>query len=69
MSKVAVVAKSVITFFTALGTWGGTAMLDGQIDGVEWFGLCGVVVATALVYAIPNAENRKRDSKGRFKST
>lgn len=59
-------AKAIIAFFTALGTWGGTALADGQIDGVEWFGLCGVVVAALLVYQVPNAVQQKRNSKGQF---
>lgn len=47
-------AKAVMTFFTALGTWGGTALADSGITSVEWFGLCGVIVATVGVFAIPN---------------
>lgn len=46
--------KAIAAFFTALGTWGGTAMADGQIDGVEAFGLCGVIVATFAVWGVTN---------------
>lgn len=47
-------AKAIAAFFTSLGTWGGTALADGHIDGVEWFGLTGVVVATTLVFQVTN---------------
>jgi hypothetical protein len=46
--------KTIIAFFTALGTWGTTVGADGHFTAVELFGLCGVVVATLGVYAIPN---------------
>ena len=48
------VAKAIMAFFTTLGTWGTTAMADNGLDNAEWFGLCGVIVATAGVWAIPN---------------
>lgn len=47
-------AKAIAAFFTSLGTWGGTALADGHIDGVEAFGLCGVVVATLTVLQVTN---------------
>lgn len=47
-------AKAIVAFFTALGTWGATAFADGAVDGAEWFGLCGVAVATFGVFQIPN---------------
>lgn len=52
-------AKAIIAFFTTLGTWGATALAADangveSIQGAEWFGLCGVVVATFAVYAYPN---------------
>lgn len=50
-------AKAIIALFTALGTWGGTAFADGTLDAVEAFGLCGVIVATAAVWAIPNDDS------------
>jgi len=50
------IAKAVVAFFTALGTWGATALADGHLDPVEWFGLCGVIVVTAGVWAVPNSE-------------
>lgn len=46
-------AKAVIAFFTSLGTWGAAAMPEG-IEGAEWFGLCGVVVATFSVWVVEN---------------
>ena len=55
VSRTAVIAKAIIAFFGTLGTWGATALADGGLDPVEWFGLCGVVVATAAVWAIPNS--------------
>jgi hypothetical protein len=48
-------AKAVIAFFTTLGTWGTTALADGQVDGVEAFGLGGVIVATFGVWTVTNA--------------
>lgn len=57
-------AKAIMAFFTALGTWGTTALADSGLDGPEWFGLCGVIVATVGVYAIPNVSDtpiRDRD--------
>lgn len=48
------VAKAFVAFFTSLGTWGTTALADGALTGPEWFGLCGVAVATFGVWAIPN---------------
>lgn len=48
------ITKAIIASLTALGTWGTTAMADGQVDGVEAFGLCGVVVAGLAVWAGSN---------------
>lgn len=50
-----VIAKALIASLTALGTWGGTALADDHVTGVEWFGLTGVVVAGLAVYATKNA--------------
>lgn len=47
------IAKSIIAFLTALGTWGVTAAPDGYSQAEMW-GLCGVVVAGLSVYAWPN---------------
>lgn len=62
--------KAIIAFFGGLGTWGGTALADGQVDGVEWFGLCGVVVMALAVFQVPNyttdSKGRRRGSDGRF---
>ena len=58
-------AKAATAFFTALGTWGATALLDGEITAVEYFGLTGVIVATLAVFQVSNA-TFKRDAKGRF---
>lgn len=46
--------KAITAFFTALGTWGVTALADDAITNVELFGLCGVVVATVAVFGVPN---------------
>jgi hypothetical protein len=53
-------AKAIAAFFTALGTWGSTCLADGRMDGAEWFGLCGVVVVTVGVWAIPNTKPARR---------
>lgn len=50
------VAKAVIGGFTALGTWGGTALADGKLSPVECFGLCGIPVVVASVWATKNGE-------------
>lgn len=49
--------KAVMAFFTSLGTWGATAFADNGLTAVEAFGLCGVVVATVAVFAVPNTDN------------
>jgi hypothetical protein len=46
--------KAIAAFFTALGTWGGTAFADNGLTAVEAFGLCGVVVATVAVWGVTN---------------
>lgn len=46
--------KAIIAFFTTLGTWGTTALADDGITGPEWFGLCGVAVATFTVWGVRN---------------
>lgn len=51
-------AKSIIASLTALGTWGTTALSDGAVEAVEWFGLTGVIVAGLAVFAYPNARPR-----------
>jgi hypothetical protein len=51
-------AKAVMAFFTALGTWGATAFADNGLTVVEAFGLCGVIVTTVGVFAIPNLPPR-----------
>lgn len=53
-------AKAVGGAITALGTWGATAMADGQIDGVEAFGLCGVAVVFLTVFGATNAPTDKQ---------
>ena len=59
-------SKAIVAFFTALGTWGATALADGSLDPVEWFGICGVIVATAGVFQVENKRQQKRDRNGRF---
>lgn len=69
------IAKAIAAFFTTLGTWGATALADGRVSGPEWFGLCGVVVATAAVWEVTNtvpvpaaktAKKAARSSKGQI---
>ncbi len=48
------ITKALVATLTALGTWGATALADNGIDGVEAFGLCGVLVAGLLVWSVPN---------------
>lgn len=52
--RVSQFSKAIVAFFTALGTWGVTAFADGHLTAVEAFGLCGVVVVTAGVFAVAN---------------
>jgi len=49
-------AKALVATLTALGTWGATALVDGGVSPVEWFGLCGVVTAGLVTWAVPNKE-------------
>lgn len=49
-------AKAIMAFFTSLGTWGATAFADNGLTAVEAFGLCGVIVVTVGVFAVPNDE-------------
>jgi hypothetical protein len=53
MSKI---AKALVATLTALGTWGATAFADGELNAVEAFGLCGVLVAGITVWAVPNTD-------------
>lgn len=53
MSTLARYRKTVAALLTLIATWGGTALIDGGVDGVEWFGLLGAFGA-ALVYGVPN---------------
>lgn len=48
--------KAIVAFLTALGTWGATALIDERIDGGEWFGIIGAVVAGLAVYQAKNKE-------------
>lgn len=57
-------AKAIAAFFTALGTWGATALADNGIAGAEWFGLCGVIVATVAVFQIPNQPPTDEHDRG-----
>lgn len=49
-----VALKAIVGALLALSTWGGTALLDGLVDPVEWFGLLGALVTGGLVYAVRN---------------
>ena len=48
-------AKAIVAAVTTFSTWGGTALADGHISAVEWFGLCGVFLAGFSVWAAANA--------------
>lgn len=59
-------SKAIAAFFTSLGTWGVTALAEdangvSTISGAEWFGLCGVVVATIAVFGVSNTEPEQFD--------
>lgn len=65
MDKGKEIAKSIVAFLTALGTWGATAAADGQYTQEELWGLCGVVVVGLATWAVPNhvaIRSSKRDS-------
>jgi hypothetical protein len=47
------VRKSIAAALTGLASWGVTAHPDG-IDGLEWWGLFGVLVGAFLVWLTPN---------------
>lgn len=53
------IAKALIAFLTALGTWGATAAPDGYTQEELW-GLCGVAVAGLAVWATPNIAKRSK---------
>lgn len=48
------IAKALIAFLGALGTWGITAAEDSTYTQAEMWGLCAVVVTGLAVYAYPN---------------
>ena len=51
------IAKAITAFITLLGTWLGTVLSDGTVQGEEWLGLIGVVVGTLAVFQVPNKPN------------
>lgn len=55
------ILKAYVAFLTALGTWGATAYADNGLTIVEVFGLCGVLIAPALVWYVPNREEGNVD--------
>ena len=52
--QITTIAKAIIAFLGALGTWGATAFADNGLNAVEAFGRCGVLVAAVTVWAVPN---------------
>lgn len=60
------VAKAIGAFLTSLAAWGGTALLDGVVSPVEWFGLVGVVAVTYSVWRLPNTPVPPPPSTGSF---
>lgn len=49
--------KAIVGGLLAVSTWGGTALLDGRVTAVEWFGLLGAVVTAASVYIVKNGDS------------
>lgn len=49
------VRKTVAALLTGIATWGGTALADGEISSVEWFGLVGVVASVIAVFGVSNS--------------
>lgn len=49
------VRKALAALVALVGTWGVTAVADGAIDAVEWFGLLVVLGGSGAVWGIPNA--------------
>lgn len=49
--------KAIVGGLLAISTWGGTALADGKVDSVEWFGLLGAVVTGGLVWLVKNGES------------
>jgi hypothetical protein len=47
------IRKSIAAALTGIASWGVTAHPDG-IDGLEWWGLFGVLVGAFLVWLTPN---------------
>ena len=52
-----VALKAIVGALLALSTWGGTALLDGYVDPVEWFGLLGALVTGGLVWLVKNGDS------------
>ena len=56
-------AKALIAFLTALATWGGTALADDGISGVEWVGLTGPFIVALGVWLTTNAPTEQQLSE------
>lgn len=46
-------SKAILGGLSLLATWFTTATLDGSISNIEWFGLGGVLIGTAIIIAGP----------------
>lgn len=48
------IRKAVAALLAGIATWGGTALADGAVTPVEWFGLLGVLAGVVAVFGVPN---------------
>lgn len=48
------IAKALTALLTGIGIWAATALSDGQVSPVEWFGLTAPLVSALAVWAVPN---------------
>lgn len=56
----ATVRKAVAALFALVGTWGMTALADGHLSAVEWFGLIAVIGGTGAVFGIRNDDESSK---------
>ena len=55
--------KAIVAILGSISTWGVTALVDGGVSGVEWFGLVGAVATALGVYGVKNIP-QKKNGKG-----
>jgi hypothetical protein len=48
--------KAIAATLAAIATWGVTAIADGVVNGVEWFGLVGVLAAAIATFGVENED-------------